>query len=386
MGNMPKSLLKAAYLKTRSAVLRPMLLLRRVKKLPKVGIRSILFLRHDRIGDMVLSTAALKALKRAYPGAQITILASQRNHEIIKHDPHVDEILVYRGLYRSIKEMYRSGRIFDLTIDPFNTYELKQAFLAYMSRARYRIGFEEAGREIFFNLKAPRLSPIKHLVDHLLELIGYLGADVSGCEPELFLTEAEIRWASEVLSAKGIDKDAITISIHPGAYYKSNMWPSDRFGMLAKRIAHELQAQIIVFGGQGEDAILATIKQLCGSAVKIISNISIRQFMAMLSRCNLFIGNNSGPLHIAAALGLTTVSTIGPPVVPLWLPYGKNHIVLRKNLDCQPCNRAVCKEHRCMNLISVDEVFEAVQSQITRMRSKQKGSVTAHKRSKTHKA
>jgi lipopolysaccharide heptosyltransferase II len=370
-----KSLLKVIYLKIRKTLLLPFLLCRKTKVPSKREIMRILFLRHDRIGDMVLSTAALRALKRAHPEARITVLASKRNYEIIQNNPHIDEKLVYSGLCWFIKEM--RGRTFDLAIDSFYTYEFKQAFVAYMSRAKYRIGFEEAGREIFFDVKGPGLYPIKHFVDHLLELVAYLGADVSGCKPELFLSSKEIRWAADFLSDKGINTNKLTVAIHPGAYYKSNMWPSDRFALVAKKITNELQTNVIAFGGHGEEAILDKIKQRCRDDVFIVSNISIRQLMAILSRCNLFIGNNSGPLHIAAALGLPTVSTIGPPLVPLWLPYGKNHIVLRKDLDCSPCNRDVCKDHRCMKLITVDEVFEAVKSQIIDLESKRKKTVVA---------
>jgi heptosyltransferase-2 len=371
-----KSFLKEIYLPARKVLLQSFLPLRKTKIPIKKEIKEILFLRHDRIGDMVLTTAALKALRKTYRHAKISILASKRNYEIIKNNPNIDEIFVYEGFWSFLKEIRRQD--FDLVIDPFYTYELKQAFLAYMSRARYRIGFEEAGREIFFNLKGPGLYPIKHLVDHLRELVGHLGADVSGCEPELFLTADEILWASNLLSVEGLDTDKVTVALHPGAYYKSNMWPSDKFGLVAKKIVNELQANVIAFLGQGDEAILAKIKQICGNDVFIVSNISIRQLMAMLSRCSLFLGNNSGPLHIAAALGLPTVSTIGPPVVPLWLPYGKNHIVLRKDLDCSPCNRDVCKDHRCMQLITVDEVFEAVQAQINRIKSKDKKKRSAY--------
>jgi ADP-heptose:LPS heptosyltransferase len=94
--------------------------------------------------------------------------------------------------------------------------------------------------------------------------------------------------------------------------------------------------------------------------------------MALLSRCDLLVCNNSGPMHIAAALKVSTVSMIGPTVTPLWLPYGENNIVINKALSCSPCNRAVCKEHQCMTSITVDEVLEAVKTQIASIRLKRK--------------
>ena len=376
-----KHTLKEIYLRIRKVLLFPFLILRRIEALEEGEIKSILFLRHDRVGDMVLSTPVFKALKRSFPDARLTVLASERNWEVIKNNSNIDETVVYRGLYRFIKEMRNKG--FDLTIDPFNTYELKQALLSYLSGARYRIGFEQAGREIFFNIKGPKLQPAKHLVEHILDLVGYLRCDVNGCEPELFLADEEVQWASSFLLNKGIDTSKLTIAIHPGGHYETQKWPSERVGLVAKKIVEELKANVIILAGPDEKAILDRIKQICGSDVFIISNISIRQVMAVLARCDLFLGNNSGPLHIAAALGLPTVSTMGPTVTPLWLPYGENHIVLRKELDCSPCTKGVCEDHSCMNLITISDVFEALKSQITRIRSQRKGRVAAHKRAKT---
>jgi lipopolysaccharide heptosyltransferase II len=356
-----KESLKDIYLGIRKILLFPFLLLRSIEALEEGEIRSILFLRHDRVGDMVLSTPVFKALKRRFPHARLAVLASEGNWEVIKNNPNIDEIVVFRGLYRFIKEMRTKG--FDLTIDPFNTYELKQGLLSYLSGARYRIGFEGAGREIFFNIKGPTLQPAKHFVEQILELVGYLRCDVNGCEPELFLTDEEVQWASGFLLNKGIDTSKMTVALHPGGHFETQRWPLERFGRVAEKIAEELKGNVIIFAGPDEKVILDKIKQIFGIDVFIISDIFIRQVMAILSRCDLFLGNNSGPLHIAAALGLPTVSTIGPTVTPLWLPYGRQHIVLRKEFDCSPCNKAVCKNHRCMELITVDDVFEAVKSQ-----------------------
>jgi heptosyltransferase II len=356
------------YLHTRKAILLPCLFLRKVPLFQKEEIKNILFLRHDRVGDMVFSTPALKALRRTYPKAKITVLASKRNYEIIQNNPNIDEIVVYRGLYWFIREIRKEG--FDLTIDSFNTYELKQALLSYLSGARHTIGFEQAGREIFFNIKGPRLQPAKHLVEHILELVNYLGCDVSGCKPELFITNEEIQWASSFLLNMGIDTSKLTVALHPGGHFETQRWSIERFGRVAEKIAEELEGNAIILAGPDERLILERIKQIRGGNVFIISAISIRQAMAILSRCDLFLGNNSGPLHIAAALGLPTVSTIGPTVTPLWLPYGNRHTVLRKDVDCSPCNNAVCKDHRCMELITVDDFFEAVKSQVVRIKTK----------------
>ena len=105
--------------------------------------------------------------------------------------------------------------------------------------------------------------------------------------------------------------------------------------------------------------------------------------MALMSRCDLFIGNNSGPLHIASALKVRTVSMVGPTVTPLWLPTGKHDAVINKGLSCSPCNRAVCRDHECLESITVDEVFEAVESQIIDIGSKRKKTFAVKRKGRT---
>ncbi|MDP2755465.1 MAG: glycosyltransferase family 9 protein [Nitrospirota bacterium] len=360
-----KDSLKEVYLKVRKILLFPFLLLRRTKT-PKVGeIKKILFLRHDRIGDMVLSTAVYKALKRKYPLARLTVLASERNHEIIQNNPNVDEILIYKGFGWFIKEI--RTRNFDLAIDPFLTYEFKQAFMTYLSGAKYRIGFEEAGREIFFNVRGPITLPEKNMVEHLLDLSEKIGAKREGCEPEIFLTEEEKKWASSFLSERGLTA-AIKVAIHPGAFYPSQRWPAVRFGKIAKRIIKECRVKVFLFGDKGEELLLKTVQDITGDRTEIFRGLRLRQFMALLNHCNLLICNNSGPLHIASALRIPTVSIMGPTVTPSWLPWGKNHIVIRKELPCSPCNKAECEDHSCMGLITVEEVMDAVKSQVGRIK------------------
>lgn len=360
-----KDSLKEVYLNVRGVLLSPFLLFKETRIPKKEEIKTILILRHDGVGDMVLSTPLFRALKKNFPDARLTVLASQRNYGIIENNPNVDEILIYKGTGQFIKEVRKRG--FDLATDLFFTYEMKQAFMAYLSGAKYRIGFEEAGREIFFNVREPITLPEKNMVEHLLDLSEKIGTKREGCEPEIFLTEEEKKWASSFLSEKGLAA-AIKIAIHPGAFYPSQRWPALRFGEIAKRIIKEYEVKVLLFGDKGEKLLLKTIRDIAGEKTEIFCGLRLRQFIVLLNYCNLLICNNSGPLHIASALKIPTVSIMGPAVTPLWLPWGKNHIVIRKELPCSPCNKAECEDHSCMNLITVEEVMDAVKSQVDRIK------------------
>jgi lipopolysaccharide heptosyltransferase II len=319
---------------------------------------------------MVQSTAALKALRKGFPRAKITVLASERNHEILKYNPNINDILIYKGIARFIREIRPRG--FDLVIDPFLTYELRQAFMTFLSGGKYKIGFAGAGREVFFNVRGPTASSPKQMVDHLLDLAELAGGKREGCEPEVFLSDPETEWADQALAEKGISANAVTIAMHPGAHYPSQQWAAERFGEVARRILDHDQAKVILLGSRDEKVLLEAVEKSVGADIQTFSCGNIREFIALLSRCDLLVCNNSGPMHIASALKVPTVSMMGPTVTPLWLPYGRKNVVIKKKLFCSPCNRAICKDHECMESITVDEVFEALGRQLVQITLKRK--------------
>lgn len=357
---MYKALFKKPYLKIRKIFLSP-LLLKKDMPLKNKDIFKILLLRNDRVGDMTLSTPVFKALKTRYPNAKITVLASENNLEVIRNNPNVDEALIYKGVRSFMKETRTKN--FDLAIDLFLTHELRQALLIYLSGAKYRLGFKDSGREMFFNVNGPETHPPKKMVEHLLDLAESAGAETDDCTPEIFLSDDEKEWAHGLLSKNGY-KNSVKIALHPGAFYQSQRWPAERFGELAGKIIKHCGASVLVFGDKREEDLLKTVQDKSGGGAHIFCGLSLRQFIALLSCCDLQICNNSGPLHIASALKIPTVSMTGPTVVPLWLPWGNNHVVINKKLSCSPCNKAACSDHSCMNLITVSEVMESVSRQL----------------------
>jgi lipopolysaccharide heptosyltransferase II len=374
-----KLLLKEIYLWIRRRLLRLFIFWHRTSVPSPDKIRHILYLRHDRIGDMVQSTAALKALRRGYPHARITVLASERNSAVLQHNPSVDEILIYKGLRQFIRET--RPRNYDLIIDPFLTHELRQALMTYLAAGRYRIGFEVAGREAFFNLKGPRPLRPRRMVDHLLELIENVGVNTDGCVPEVFVTERERQRAAKSLaySKGGGQEKGFIVALHPGAYYPSQRWPAPRFGALARMIVEQSKSRVILLGSPEEESLVEEVKKNAGEGAEVFPGLTLSGLIALLSQSDLFVGNNSGPLHIASALKVPTVSFVGPTVTPLWLPYGENNVVINKAPACSPCNKAICKGHECMESITVEEVYKAVENQIAAMGTKRKYRFTAQR-------
>jgi ADP-heptose:LPS heptosyltransferase len=234
-----------SYLFVRELLLFPFLIVRRTVSGVKGPVGRILILRYDRIGDMVLSTPLFESLKKNIPGCEITVVASKVNKDIISNNPFVDKVVLYQGIVKFMRDFRHRG--IDLTIDPFCSYELKPALLAFLSGAKYRVGFSDAGREVFFNVKGPRPDPARHMSEQLLSLLAPLAIKEDRAQPKIYLTPEEIENAKEYFIANNYAQDCLKIAVMPGAYYPSQRWPLERFGELVKKICEKTTARVLVF-------------------------------------------------------------------------------------------------------------------------------------------
>lgn len=346
------------------------------KDLSDANIKNILVIRLDRIGDMVMTTPIFRALKEKWPDAQITVLANPVNRNIVINNPFIDCILVYdrENKHKSLKSrltFLRSVREseFDLVIDPYLDYELNTSFITRIVGSKYRLGFEFAGKELFYNIRyASNTFPVstdkKHMVDYNLGLIGCIGVKANKKQPEIFLSADDKVNASRILEKAGVNPESKIIGIHPGGNYESQRWPVERFATISDHLIASYGIKVILFGSQDEKHLISEFRDSADKNPIILDNLNLREFISVLSHCNLFLCNNSGPLHIATALNIPTVSTMGPTIPFHWWPRGDNHIVLRKDLDCSPCKKGICETHECMELISTDEFLATVTTQL----------------------
>lgn len=358
-----KKLLKKLYLASRTLLLWPIGKLAGGFRPPPdpAAIKEILFLRHDRIGDLALSLPTLRRLKQAFPGARLTVVVSPSNQELLRHNSDVDEVFVYRGFGSYLRFVARHH--FDLAIDPFhNNHQLLPAFMTLLTGARHRIGFALAGREVFFTRPAPSYDDNKSF-QQLMQLL-LTNLDITetttkeaGAAIPLLPLSPEERQEAEAMTAPLLGKQLI--AIHPGAFYPSQKWPLARFTEVARELSRR-GFGVLFFAPAKEFSDFAPARLGDDSGILLIREASLRQCIAMLSRCELLICNNSGPLHLAWALGIKTVSLMGPTVPAVWWPQGQGHKVLRRDLPCSPCNLAICPTHECLQNITVAEVLSAV--------------------------
>lgn len=365
-------LIKQAYLRTRCRLLHlsaPVIrtLRRRHRGLPGPAAR-ILFIRTDRIGDLVLSTPAFRALKKAFPRSHLTVLASRVNYPLLDHNPHVDRVLVYPP-GKCVSSKWRLARAlkkeaFDLVIDPLAGYDLEPALLAYATGARRLIGFEGFGREVFLDRVSPASPSGRRFVDAGFDLLGLLGMEDTQRQPELFMTSAESDWAENWLSAH-VQSGRMRVGIHPGAHYETQKWGVANFAGLIRFLQSTADVEWILIGGPADEAIVHAIRAAAGAELPFCIDGNLRRTIALISRLDALVCNNSGPLHIATALNVPTVSFMGPTLAVRWWPVGPHCRVLRAgHLSCLGCEKGTCpkKSTDCMRSITPAMASEALMS------------------------
>ena len=327
------------------------------------SIKRILFIRLDRIGDVVLSTPALKALKQHFQGAELTVLLRSSTRGLVEHNPFVDRIVTADNagkLIGVIREL-RTCR-FDLVVDPYDDWPLESALVAGFSGARIRIGYAVAGREAFFTVRLPQPMPEQHMTDVVMDSLKPAGISSGDAQPMVFLSKGELDSAREWLDER-TNGHLSVIGFHPGATFETQRWPLEYFAELGTLLLREGRRCLILLGGPADRQLVDELARRLGDRALSYVSEDIRRFSALVACCQLLVCNNSGPLHVGVALGVPTVSFMGPTVRQRWYPRGERHVVLRiDDLPCIGCNAGTCRigTHECMRKIKPERVMEAI--------------------------
>jgi lipopolysaccharide heptosyltransferase II len=329
-------------------------------------IKTILIISPPRLGDFIYSIPVLKSLKKAFPHSEITVVSNYYLKDFIKIFPFVEELISYKDyedisileILKIIKNLRR--RKFDLGIDLNCNYPLKPALLLTFSKVKFKIGYDIDARGFGFDMRLNFL-PNAHIKDILLKSIYFLTKENTVDSLSFDIPAQSIQKIEEILREKQITPGDFLIGIHPGAHYPTQRWPRERFLKLAEVLSNFHKVIIIDFRNN--------LVKTASSKAHVIADLSLVELASLIKRCNLLVCNNSGPLHLACSLGTPTVSMMGPTHPELWWPQGKIHTVIKKSLDCSPCDKAVCRKHRCMQEISLEEVLKIVKERASQLKN-----------------
>lgn len=379
-----------------------------VKDSPLTSIaaaKSILVIRLDEIGDVVLTSPFLRELRRNAPAAWITLLVKPGTRNLVEHCPYVNEVLTYdrsapaelspvqvqwhrhkKAMRFAIRRLW--PRHFDLALLPRWDVDYYHAtYLAWFSRARRRAGFSELvnQRKQTLNSGFDRLltdvldlADLHHEVERNLALLRFVGGQVADDHLEVWLSTEDEEFADRTLKEGGVDSNDILVGIGPaGGSSKLKQWPLDRFIELGRWLAR-FGARLVVVGGPGEEGLgNELVGRLGRRAINQASGmLTLRQMAALLKRCQVYVGNDTGPMHLAAAVGTPVVGLFGSSCHHRFSPWGANHSVLWSSLPCSPCfeqnHMAQCEqcifdEVECMRAIGLEQVKSAVTTQLAHM-------------------
>jgi len=310
------------------------------------SLKKILVIRqHDQLGDFLLSVPVLRALREQLPDVFIAVMVRGYTEPIIRHNRYINDILVLyeKGSQWNCRRIgffwHQLRRGYDLTVI-INTvsHSLSSDLLAWFSHARYILGpshrqFPGTKRNFFYNLIAPFDDDHRHQSEKNLDIVRYLGVDTADLREHITILPKEQEWAQAILQKLGLDLNRPILGIHPGAGKLKNRWAVTHFIAVALRSA-QLSAQVLLFYGPNETDLRDQFLQVCPAATYF--GRDLRKLAVVFSCLSVFLGNDTGTTHMAAAVGTPTIVIFGPTPANEWKPWGKKCIALQgRDGDCE---------------------------------------------------
>jgi heptosyltransferase-3 len=340
--------------------------------------QRILFLKLKHIGDVLLITPAIRALRQAWPGSAIAALVPRGTEDVLAGNPDLTAVLVQDreagigGIWRLIRTLRLYGP--DLVLELGQG--AREAVLGFLSGARWRVGFspKDSGgwRRMLLTHSIP-WNGQQHVVESNLDLVRALGIEARTSRPLLTVQpEARARMTA-VLRTAGMSPGTPLVVVHPVSRWLFKAWPEVS---CAEALAHLVKARgvaVAVTSGPGEREVAAARRILARAAVPVIDLVgrtTLAELAAVLERAQLFIGVDSAPMHMAAALSVPVVALFGPSGEHNWRPWGEGHVVVSSPLLCRPCGADGClgtKQSDCLEAITAQAVLDAAEPVLRRL-------------------
>ncbi len=332
--------------------------------------KKILIFNVNWLGDVLFSTATIRNIRRNYPDSFIACIIPSRCYPILKGNPYLDEIIIFDE-----KERQRSSLAKLRFVQLLKTKKFDVVFLLHRSFTRalicrlagipQRIGYYTKKRGF---LLTKRIKPVArdalHRIDYYLNIIEKAGLKVEDRYLEFFIDDKDVKFVDEFLNKKSIGKDGFLVAINPGGNWLPKRWPEVNWAILADKLITEFGARVIITGSYTDIYTAQKIRDLMKEKPIIASGVfNLKQLGALCKRLDLFITADTGPLHIANALGAKRIIALFGPTSPeITGPYPlKNTVILSKDVGCKvPCYVANCKDNRCMKAVMPEDVIEKI--------------------------
>lgn len=329
--------------------------------------RRILIYKVDHLGDVLMSTPGLRAIRRRFPDAEIKIVVGEWSRAVLENNPNVDEIIVYNSS-RYARGGYRSHRLWDVrrslgNWSPDLVIGLRDDWWTIIESMFTRTSRVDRGRvqlrEWFARRRGGRDK--RHETDLIRETLLPLGIEPTEVDRlDYHVSDIERTWAAKVVREHGLTLPFAVF--HPGASTRFKEWPLERFAQVAREVAERDGVRLVLIGSPDEVERSARLAALLSdlNPVDLSGRMGLRQTAALLEHAVLYLGADGGMMHIATALGVPTVGLFGPGYYRTFHPIGTNVVAISHLFPCSPCSQQSCvRPHdNCMDAITVEEVLE----------------------------
>jgi len=348
--------------------------------------KKILIIRLSSLGDVILATPVISALKARFPRSELFFLTKARYADLLRNDPRISSLVEFdpmkrhrgvSGFMRLISQL-RSHH-FDLLIDLHAN--LRSFVLRHLVKSRIKLKYRKRWlrRWLIVHLKFLKTKPVCTLESYL-EPLQRLGVEASERNPLIFLSRDDLEFSNHFLLERQVEKDDIVVGVHPGAKWATKRWDEEKFAQVCRILVEKPGHKIMLLGDESERKLVGVMeKDIPGQSLVKAVGFPLGKVMSLIKRCDCLITNDSGPMHIASALRVPAVAIFGPTHPQLgFAPVGSPNEVLCADVKCSPCSlhgekRCSKKSRFCLDLIEPEMVIEAVQRLLKEKKSVLKG-------------
>ncbi len=351
------------------------------------NLNNILIIRLSSLGDVMMTIPAVKTIRDHFPEAHISWLVEGSVGEFIKCQDFIDEVIIFPrarvtgGLRKG--NLSRTGNTigtflrhlrdkkYDLVVDFHGI--AKSALFSMLTRGTKKIGFGDMFAKekshLFYHNRINGSNKRMHKVERNMLLAGYLGH--TGPVPNVILNTSDEAAAYIDKFFRDAGNTPPLFAVNPfsskGTDFKR--WPMERYAELIARTHHELRESTVILWGPGEEHEARRLKEMSGDGAYLACPTNIPQMFALLKKIPIYIGGDTGIMHLAAAAGAKVLAIFGPTDYKINAPYGNEHTVIREDVSCSPCKKKDCSDRKCINKVTVEKVFEEVNTVLKRSKT-----------------
>ncbi|MFH1491002.1 MAG: lipopolysaccharide heptosyltransferase II [Pseudomonadota bacterium] len=343
------------------------------KPIDKSRVQRILVRSTNWVGDAVMTIPAIEAVRENFPSSTLVVLARPWVAPLLENHPAVDQVWPFRRgggftadlheWFRVIAGIRRFG--FDLAFLLQNAFEA--AILAWLGGIETRIGYNTDGRGLLLSHPLSRTPDIRggHQVEYYLSILRSVGLEAESRDPRAFVAQGDRERMDEFLVSKGVLREDFILGLSPGAIYgPAKRWPPERFAAIGDRAVERWGAKVLVLGSPREKEICSSVRRFMKhGSLDLCGMTTLGEAMALIQRCRLFLTNDSGLMHIGAALNVPLVAVFGSTDPTATGPRGEKARILRRETGCSPCLKPECPtDFHCMLDIEPDAVWKEMEN------------------------